>query len=575
MGKIGFILLVFVVIFSQCTGMKFIERTDKNLRISDTEDDRFRYLFLEAKRSKFSGDLHRAKYFFNKCIQINSSSDAAFFELSNIHFALQDIEKALEYAQHALRLDSGNKWYYFQLATLYRNNNQDQKAISVYEALVHRFPDEIDFQITLAVLLIDSGKNTEALLLLEKVEAITGLNRMVSLTRHNAYLNNKDYEKAYLEIQKLITHFPTDIEYLGVLAELYIRLGLDKQVIETYNRILEIEPESGITHFSIAEYLVSRGWYEQAFPHFAFAFRDKSIRPIDKVRAISGLYQDSLVLCKFEIKIYQLIDLVILDNSDNPQVIMVAADFFIKTRNFERAVTELKSLVRLLPENYAVTEQLVLILFYQERYNELVEFASIVTSRFPDEELLNYFLAASLFSLERYEEVISVVESFDFLGLKEKEQKINFMLLLADSYNKLLKYEDSDRYFAEVLKLEPENLIALNNWAYYLSLRGENLMEAERMSRFTIDREPENSTFLDTYAWVLFKLSRYELALTYIEKAIKFKEEYNAEIFDHYGDILLKNGNPEKAVEMWRKAFELENDRIELIEKIRYNETKF
>ena len=92
------------------------------------------------------------------------------------------------------------------------------------------------------------------------------------------------------------------------------------------------------------------------------------------------------------------------------------------------------------------------------------------------------------------------------------------------------------------------------------------------MSRFTIESEPENSTYLDTYAWILHKMGRNDEALTFIEKAILFNGTESAEILDHYGDILMEKGELEKAIEMWKKALEIESDRKEIIKKIEENE---
>ena len=99
----------------------------------------------------------------------------------------------------------------------------------------------------------------------------------------------------------------------------------------------------------------------------------------------------------------------------------------------------------------------------------------------------------------------------------------------------------------------------MNNYAYYLSLAGENLRRAEQLSAKTVEAEPKNSTFLDTYAWILYRQGSYSLAKFYIERAIDNldPEEDNSVLYDHYGDILQASGEKEKAVEMWRKAQEL------------------
>ena len=117
-----------------------------------------------------------------------------------------------------------------------------------------------------------------------------------------------------------------------------------------------------------------------------------------------------------------------------------------------------------------------------------------------------------------------------------------------------------------MLQLDPANIYVLNNYAYYLSLSERNLDKAEQMSEKTIKIEPESSTYLDTYAWVLYKRKNFEKALIFIEKAYKNGGQDNGEIAEHYADILYCNDKKEQAMDLWRMAINLGQNR-DLIEK--------
>ena len=119
----------------------------------------------------------------------------------------------------------------------------------------------------------------------------------------------------------------------------------------------------------------------------------------------------------------------------------------------------------------------------------------------------------------------------------------------------------------------PENVPALNNYAYYLSLERRDLDRAEEMSYKTIKAEPKNATYLDTYAWILFEKGRYDEARIYIDDALLSNEEKSAGVVEHAGDIYFMTGDTEKAVELWKKAREM-GIRTEEIEK-KINEKKY
>ena len=99
-----------------------------------------------------------------------------------------------------------------------------------------------------------------------------------------------------------------------------------------------------------------------------------------------------------------------------------------------------------------------------------------------------------------------------------------------------------------------DNIGCLNNYAYYLSLLGERLDEAERMSYRTVKAEPENATYLDTYAWILFRQQRYSEAKIYIEQALRSDSLIDGVVKEHAGDIFALNGDIDRAMELWQQA---------------------
>jgi predicted Zn-dependent protease len=104
-----------------------------------------------------------------------------------------------------------------------------------------------------------------------------------------------------------------------------------------------------------------------------------------------------------------------------------------------------------------------------------------------------------------------------------------------------------------------------------LSLRGEFLDKAEKMSKKIVDAEPENSTYLDTYGWVLYKQNKLQEAKEILNKSIKLGGDKSAVIIEHLGDILFKLGETEEAIKQWKKAKETGKGTDLLDKKIKEN----
>ena len=119
--------------------------------------------------------------------------------------------------------------------------------------------------------------------------------------------------------------------------------------------------------------------------------------------------------------------------------------------------------------------------------------------------------------------------------------------------------EASDCY-ESALEYNPNNVLALNNYAYLLAEAGVNLERAEQMSWRAIGAEPDNATYLDTYAWVLYKLQRYDEALEYIERALAIETVPSDVLYEHAGDICYGLRDTVQALDYWRKALALQRE---------------
>ena len=130
-------------------------------------------------------------------------------------------------------------------------------------------------------------------------------------------------------------------------------------------------------------------------------------------------------------------------------------------------------------------------------------------------------------------------------------------------------------YYDRALEVNPDNLLALNNCAYYLAETGQDLDKAEKMSAICVRQQPDNDTALDTYAWIFFKKKDYKSAKEYIDRALALEsEDPQADVLHHAGDIYYMNGDHKAAVDFWERALKLDPDNALLKKKVK-NRTHF
>jgi Tfp pilus assembly protein PilF len=118
----------------------------------------------------------------------------------------------------------------------------------------------------------------------------------------------------------------------------------------------------------------------------------------------------------------------------------------------------------------------------------------------------------------------------------------------------LKDYTKSDENYDKALELDPKDPNVLNNYAYFLSVRGEKMDKAELMSKESNALEPDQGSYEDTYGWIMYKQGKYSDAKIWIEKSLSHGSDKSATVLEHYGDILYKLGDTNKAYEYWLKA---------------------
>jgi len=140
--------------------------------------------------------------------------------------------------------------------------------------------------------------------------------------------------------------------------------------------------------------------------------------------------------------------------------------------------------------------------------------------------------------------------------IQDRRAKADALLMLADIAYMQRNWEKAKQIYQQVIKLDPDNAIALNNYGYMLAELGEQLDEAEKMIRKALKIRPNEPAFMDSLGWVYFQRGDYKEALKWVEKAVKGQPK-DAELRYHLGMIYLKLGDRGKALRELREALKI------------------
>lgn len=156
--------------------------------------------------------------------------------------------------------------------------------------------------------------------------------------------------------------------------------------------------------------------------------------------------------------------------------------------------------------------------------------------------------------------------------IQDEKVKAEVLLALADIAYLRHDFKEAEEIYKQVLKLDPNNATALNNYGYMLAELGERLDEAEAMIRKALKIRPNEPAFWDSLGWVYFQRGEYKKALKWVEKAVK-AQPHDAELRYHLGMIFWKLGEREKALRELREAVKIDpthpqaNEALERLEQ--------
>ncbi len=574
---IGIVALT-VALFS-CTSTKKITQSEQEPKVetdsigpdglSEEKRMEFEYMFIEALKQKSFGNTQNEIQILSHCLEIDPNSSAAMYELASIHAANNDFTSASLLLEKAISIDNDNIWYKQLLAQVYQQMNKYSEAADLYSKLLQKDPDNQEYLYTKAVLLTKAKKYDEAIQTYDILEKQTGINEQISVSKQQIYMQNGQVDKAFQEIEKLIEYNPSESKYYGLLADMYMGQGDSENAIKYYNKILEMDPDNGFVHFSLANYYLSNNNTEKAFEETKKGFASKSVDLRTKFQMymmmVSNRDQSELTTTQEN----ELIQILRENYPDEYLVHTLYADYLLRNDKLKEGQEQLLKALSIQNSDYTLWERLLYVDNELQDWQDLYDQTKKAIDLFPNQPQVYFFNAIACIQFEKYDETIKVVdEGVDYV-VDNDQLKGQFLMLKGEATYKLNNFDEAFKLFDKSVELDPDNYIAMNNYAYYLSLAGHDLEKAERMSGKVVEKFPDNSTYLDTHAWVLFKEGEYTLAKFYMEAAIKNGGDENATLLEHYGDILFMLKKLDEAKEYWEKARDFGGNSAVLLRKIR------
>ncbi len=539
--------------------------------LTSEDSSRVEQLFYSGLTEKVVQNETLAIEYFNQLLQIDPANPNALYELAQIYFKKGDLAKARDYAQKAVTVKTDNEWYWLLMANIYRQQQDYTLLNYALNELIQLAPDKLDYSFEKANALFMMGDTDESLKIYDDLEAKLGLTDQVLQGRQRIYLKKGNINKASADLEQLIKNNPSEVRYYLFLGDLYYSNHMLADALNTYEKAKSLDGSNPFTRLAIAQILEGQSKPGEAFEELKMAFKQPGMDIDQKVKIIIK-YFDAFPDAQAIHYAEELSKILTEVHADDPKSFSLYGDVLYQKNELPAAEAAYKKALSFNKSIYAVWDQLIRIQLALNETAEVLKNGEEALTLFPNQYALYFYTSLAYLQNKQYDQAISYLNNALGFDIENQTIKAQIYSSLGDAYQEQKKYKLSSEAYENSLKIQPDNTYTLNNYAYYLSLRDEDLEKAERMSAKSNKLEPNNAAFQDTYAWVMFKLKNYEEAKTWMLKAISNNTE-SAGQFDHLGDIYFKLGDLEHAIQNWRKASAIDPSNSLIQKKI--NEKKY
>ena len=537
MKKISLLIIAIVVILTSCSTSK------KNVNNTiDSQQLQLNSALIDAVTALNNGDFIKAENIYNQVSERDPNNAVALYYLSSIAFQKQDISKSIDYGKRAIKIDGKNVWYKLQLADIYLSMQDYGQAADMFEQIVKQNPSVIEYWQQLGNIYHVKQDIKGELSTLDRMEDRFGVNEMTGMLKYNIYLQKGDNSKAEAEILKLTKAFPTQSKYWSILAEMQMKEKKYDKAFEYYRKVEQIDPDNELLNFTYANYYMVKQNDDSLYYYLKKATMQESVDFQTKMNIIFSVYRDKVDTDTVAFnRLFSLLEVMkTTKDTMNCQLWSRLNLCYMTQNDFKQGAYSAQKAIELGCETFDIYTNWLYASSTFEDPDRMLAIADKTIETYPEQPLPYLFKGVNLEVKENYD---LAVEAFK-TGLKksgnDKALKEDFYMNLGDCYQAMGNKEECYRNYDDVLKLNPDNYVVLNNYAYYLSLDKRDLDKALEYITRVMDKYPDNLTFADTYVWVLYQREEYLKAKDIIEKYLALRSSWSETMENHYKEILNK-----------------------------------
>ncbi|HYS22804.1 MAG TPA: tetratricopeptide repeat protein [Candidatus Eisenbacteria bacterium] len=526
----------------------------------------------------------------------------------------ETVNRAIEQYREINRLDPSDTESALWLARLYRLKNEHDKAEQVLKSILKSDPENEPAVEQLTQLLMDQGKSSEAVALLEGITAHSPSPVLLDLLG-DARTQTHELAKAEEAYRKAAELDPSELSHQRGLGQTLLAEEKYSEALKVYQKLSDVTPDDSDVYLRIAqiyrelhqldkaeENLVKARqyapgnlevMYNEAMLYQAQGRYDDAIRVLSDAatgikgqsptvpsrrRSLAILYQQLGQLYRdtqnYQAAIYTFEELGHLGEEEDRRARMMIMDTYRAAKDLSKALQTGKEALAKYPADPAIRTSHALLLGENGQTDDAVKILRAQLHGEPGDRETYLNIAQVYERGRRYKEAEEAARAAEVLPGQARENEMVWFLLGA-IYERQKFFDKAEEQFKKVLAVNPKNAPVLNYYGYMLGDLGIRLDEAEALVQEALKEDPFNGAYLDSLGWIYFKENKLGASESTLRKAVE-RERHDATIHSHLGDLFAKTGRGDLAAAEWEKSLvewrrslpaDVETDKVAELEK--------
>lgn len=559
---------IIFVIFTAFLCFGFISRADAQ---SVRPEARGSNMILSAVERYNERDIEGALNLLKEAVAENPEDDAAWYYIAQCAIAKNDAEMAEQALRMASELDPDNFWYRYRLARLYSLTSRPELTVDMYEKLLEDFPKKSELYFDLVEMYATQKEYDKALDTLTEIETVFGMTESIAMYRFNLLRMLNKHEEAFASLEEYNKEYSSPY-VLSTLADYQMSMYNDSTALAYYDEALDLAPDYAPALLGKAETLRLVRKYDDYFDVLKRYVADPETPAVAKSDYLMAVVQrtEPKFISSFKPQIDSVMNDALEQHPTDSMMLQTAAVYYYSTDRKDVAKKYFKANIQAWPESFSAIANYVEFLMYAEEWEELSNEGRAAFDKFPQETAFLEMASVGDYNLEAYDKVLDICTKVLEVAPRDSSKALRAWSTMGDIYHQLGDNKKAYKAYDKALKINPDYIYVLNNYAYYLSVEGKSLKKAYNMSKRTIEAEPDNATYLDTFGWILYLQGKPLEAKPFFKHAMLYGGKDSVVIMDHYAEVLYALKEYDLAMVYWNMALKKNNGDVpDLEEKVK------